>query len=315
MSPTQPFCRQLAAKENAAGSAARASCWLLLEQVGSWGKKAAVESDLDPALGAQLDARTAGVGGRFGLIRTPAQRAHHATDARTVLIAGNLADRPWLVRGQISAPSELLGLHANMLTAPTAKPVLNALPTLAEDSAPVALVCTNGKRDVCCAIAGRPLASQAATLAPGQVFETSHTGGHRFAPTGVLLPSGLTFARLDATDLVAALTAAARGELHQVLCDVQTNRGLCVLAPWEQAALVALQTTLPAPVALGGWQVTSTSVDGDQLVTIRGHAHAVTLRMRRQLRPDLTRPASCGAEAKPAAVWQPVFGDFSTKHF
>lgn len=313
MPTSQVFCRHLAAAENAAGSAAHAKCWLLLEQAGSWGKKAATESALDPHLGSKLDALATASDGRFGLIRIPNQRAHEQAAQPTVLIAGNLSGKAWLVRGQVAAAAALLALDAAMLTANTPAALLAAFPTLQRVSKPVALVCTNGKRDVCCAVAGRPLANQAARVARGQVFETSHTGGHRFAPTGVLLPSGLTFARLDAPALLAALRAAEQGVLDPALCTMHTNRGLCALQPYEQAALVAFQTTLTSPVPLAGWQVESTPAGEDWLVRICGHGKHARLRMRRQVLAGFTRPASCGADAKPVAVWQPVSGDFSAK--
>lgn len=309
----QSFCRHLAAAESAAGSAARATCWLLVEQAGSWGKKAATESDLDPVLGARLDALATSAGGRFGLIRKPGQRAHHAGDARTVVIAGNLADEAWLVRGEVATAEVLTSLSAAMLNASRPTDLLAKLPQLHETRSPIALVCTNGKRDVCCAIAGRPVANQAAKLAAGQVFETSHTGGHRFAPTGVLLPSGLTFSRLQASELVAALQAAGQGEVHPVLCDKHTNRGLCCLQPWEQAALVAIQTTFPPPVPLSGWEVSSHPAGSDWIVHIAMGKRRDRLRMRRTQLADISRPASCGAQAKPVMIWEPIADNASTK--
>lgn len=58
------------------------------------------------------------------------------------------------------------------------------------------LVCGHGTRDRCCGSLGTALAlgSVAAGLA---VRRTSHTGGHRFAPTGVVLPDATTWAFLD----------------------------------------------------------------------------------------------------------------------
>ena len=53
----------------------------------------------------------------------------------------------------------------------------------------------------------------AAAASPGRVWESSHTGGHRFAPTGVLLPFGATLARLDADLCAAVLGAAEAGHL------------------------------------------------------------------------------------------------------
>ena len=74
--------------EPAAGTAARATCWVMLEQSGAWGKKAVTQSDLDPHLGAAIDAIVSKAGGRFGLIREPGKRAAAATADRLVLVAG-----------------------------------------------------------------------------------------------------------------------------------------------------------------------------------------------------------------------------------
>ena len=71
------------------------------------------------------------------------------------------------------------------------------------------LVCTNGKRDECCALLGRPLVTALAALAPGRVWEANHLGGHRFAPTATLLPAGTMHGHLTAETAVAVLTAAA----------------------------------------------------------------------------------------------------------
>ena len=66
------------------------------------------------------------------------------------------------------------------------------------------LVCTHGRRDACCGARGMELVG-ALTDAPtfGQpgvrVWRTSHTGGHRFAPTAVALPSASLWAWADAS--------------------------------------------------------------------------------------------------------------------
>jgi hypothetical protein len=64
------------------------------------------------------------------------------------------------------------------------------------------LVCTHGQRDVCCGSMGTAFASALVAdrtpLGPGvRTWRTSHTGGHRFAPTGVVLPQGTVWAHLD----------------------------------------------------------------------------------------------------------------------
>jgi hypothetical protein len=66
------------------------------------------------------------------------------------------------------------------------------------------LVCTHGRRDVCCGSLGTELAlgTQALDLPEGvRCLRTSHTGGHRFAPTFIVLPEGTAWAFAD-LDLV-----------------------------------------------------------------------------------------------------------------
>lgn len=70
------------------------------------------------------------------------------------------------------------------------------------------LVCTHGRRDVCCGSLGTELAlelARPARIPPGvNLWRTSHTGGHRFAPTFVVLPQGTVwaYAGLDLVDAV-----------------------------------------------------------------------------------------------------------------
>ena len=78
------------------------------------------------------------------------------------------------------------------------------------------LICAHGRRDRCCGSLGTALESDldggsepreseparqsqgASNLGPGvRVSRTSHTGGHRFAPTAVVLPEGTCWGYLD----------------------------------------------------------------------------------------------------------------------
>ena len=73
------------------------------------------------------------------------------------------------------------------------------------------LVCTHGRRDRCCGSLGTMLFTklQALTTTPGwssvRLWRTSHTGGHRFAPTVLVLPEGTLWAFMDATSVEAVL--------------------------------------------------------------------------------------------------------------
>lgn len=61
------------------------------------------------------------------------------------------------------------------------------------------LICTHGTRDRCCARLGGNLYSRLGERLSGRarIWRTSHTGGHRFAPTGITFPDGMVWAGLD----------------------------------------------------------------------------------------------------------------------
>ena len=64
------------------------------------------------------------------------------------------------------------------------------------------LVCTHGRRDACCGSRGIELLADVARApaisAAVRTWRTSHTGGHRFAPTVIVLPTGTMWAWTDA---------------------------------------------------------------------------------------------------------------------
>ena len=72
------------------------------------------------------------------------------------------------------------------------------------------LVCGHGRRDRCCGSLGvsleEGLAAPGALPADVRAWRTSHTGGHRFAPTAILLPEGTCWGYLDAAAMARILT-------------------------------------------------------------------------------------------------------------
>lgn len=100
---------------------------------------------------------------------------------------------------------------------------------------PVMFVCTNGKRDACCAQFGRPVAD-ALMREDARVWECSHIGGHRLAPTAVLLPFGSVHGRLTVESARTAFTMLRDGR-----CALDSLRGLSHLASHEQVADIAVR--------------------------------------------------------------------------
>ena len=105
----------------------------------------------------------------------------------------------------------------------------NAMP---QDPAPLYAVCAHGTHDVCCAIRGRPVAAALDRVRPGQVWESSHVGGDRFAANVLVLPSGVLYGRVVESAAGALVEAVDRGGvLHQHL------RGRVGFQPDVQAAM------------------------------------------------------------------------------
>ncbi|NDJ34883.1 MAG: hypothetical protein GYB64_09460 [Chloroflexi bacterium] len=77
---------------------------------------------------------------------------------------------------------------------------------------PLLAVCTNGKRDACCAKFGVRVAQQLHEDGRLPVWQTTHVTGHRWAATGVLFPHGIYYGRMD-DDPLAVVEAAHAGEI------------------------------------------------------------------------------------------------------
>lgn len=231
-------CSVLCEREDtsAYGTAAAATFFVVVEQPGPWGRVAARESHLPEGLGIELDARAGALGGRFMLIRRPGPHVDRAGGHRVLLAhAGPDPASAWLLAAELPDVGALLAVDWSALAAGNRAVVRASLPG-ASEAPPALLVCTNGRRDVCCAVRGRPVAAAAAAIAPDRVWEVSHTGGHRFAPTGILLPWGHYFARLDVSSTGSILAASREGHLPRELLGPRHDRGRSGLPAPAQVA-------------------------------------------------------------------------------
>jgi hypothetical protein len=91
---------------------------------------------------------------------------------------------------------------------------LDASPTTVADGAAPArelLICAQGSHDVCCGARGTEFAAEVAAARPGvEVRMVSHTGGHRFAPTGISLPDGRMWGLITLEEMLAVLDRQGR---------------------------------------------------------------------------------------------------------
>ncbi|MZF83514.1 sucrase ferredoxin [Streptomyces sp. SID5643] len=277
--------------EPVSGTAATARTWLLLEQPGPWGAKALTSSHLDPALGRALEAAAKDTGVRIALIRRPGRHADRRMPAaRRVYAAHVVPGNVWLHSTSTPDPGELLGLDFAALGRGDHRSFGSLLGGRPHDGDPLALVCTNGKRDRCCALLGRPLAAELATSGVEGVWEVTHLGGHRFSPTVLVLPYGYAYGRAEAHSLKEVLHGAREGRIV-----VEGCRGS---SAWErpgQAAELAVRTrageygaqalsVVRTSGAAPRWEVTVAHADGRhwQVDVAQGAALPA-------------RPESCGA--------------------
>jgi hypothetical protein len=80
---------------------------------------------------------------------------------------------------------------------------------------PALFVCTHGTRDRCCGTLGVPLLLAARSIERRNVWEVSHLGGHRFAPTCLALPEWRTFGRVQPADAEALLASLDQADAEQ----------------------------------------------------------------------------------------------------
>jgi hypothetical protein len=262
--------------EPLAGTAPQASAWLLIEQPGQWGAKALTESAFDPELGAELERRAKAAGAKALLVKRPVWASGEAR--RRAFLCSPAPGRSFVEELELADPSALLDvdLEAAARGSPSARGRLRR--------DPLYLVCTNGRRDACCARLGRPVLRALEEARPGAVWECSHLGGHRFAANVVYLPDGICYGRVTATDARALAHRHDRGEL-----ELDLLRGRASLAPVQQAAEAYLRR-----------RERIAAIDGVSLVhSTDGTSTFDTLDSRRfqvavAVSQGPPRPASCG---------------------
>lgn len=288
------LCTAAAADIPLLGTAAHFTGWLCIEHPGAWGGDVIGDEVLGSEITAELAARTTAAQVRPTLIRRPGR--NEFTGTRTVLLVSSRPEGSWCERFEITDLRQLFDIDLHLVDGPAP-----GIGVRVDD--PVVLVCAHGKRDQCCALLGRPIAAALAADYPGRVWEASHTGGHRFAPAVVLLPSGLTYGRVDAPAAKAMLEAADVGEVS-----LTGLRGRGCYPPISQLAEVAVREQVPAgatdlTVQPDPAPTSDPTLAGAAIVTHRdGRRWRVTARTV----PAAPRQASCGAAPKPATYLEPA---------
>lgn len=218
------------------GTAPPARNWFLVEQEGAWGPTAwhglRVGTEAKDALEELLEDADA----RLMLIRRPGRPDEGVASGRrrwcVIQSDPKRREPPRVVWGR-AADEEALLIAATVFSDPDAAVDRIEAPVTRSEAPPILLVCAHGRKDVCCAVRGRPVAAQAADLWPESTWECTHTGGDRFAANLILLPDGACYGGLDPEDMQPIVAAHLRGEV-----DPTHLRGPTGYSNRSQAAMV-----------------------------------------------------------------------------
>ncbi len=186
------------------GTASFVRRWLLLEQPGSWGPNALMESRIPERTATELRRRARAAGARIVLIR---RGVRLAGAKRQCYFAVTDVARTRLSGIALDEVDDLMDVDLSPLA--EAEPIDGA----AAVTDPLFLVCTHGRHDACCSIRGNQV-SRVACAEPGlDAWECSHIGGDRFAANVVAFPHGIYYGRVQPDDVVDLMTAYAAGTL------------------------------------------------------------------------------------------------------
>ena len=263
--------------ERLAATAATTERWLLVEVPGPWPRDVASGLSLPPRARSAVERWLEGTPrSRLLFIRRPGRPRPTAHRLRGAL-----------TRGFGGAPS-----HVDRLTRGSRGPRSRSRGERVD--AQLVLVCGHGSRDRCCALRGTPVfGALASDLGEGELWISSHHGGHRFAPNVLVLPAGIQLGHVDPDRAPSVVKSVRDGRIP-----LEHYRGRTYHDAPVQAAEHSIRE---AKALLGLDDLRLESVTGSR-VRFRGRSGEV-YEAEVDERPGSVVPASCGAEAEA----QPAF--------
>jgi hypothetical protein len=263
--------------EPLAGTAPSAGRWLCLEHPEPWPYD--ITRHPEPAIRDFLN-RAAASGFRPLLIRRPGNGRNEAV--RRVLLADTDPARAEVTLQTTAGLDALAELRLPDPRGP--------LPGDRAAAGVPLLICTHADRDHCCGVDGRDLVDALVVAGEPDVWESSHLGGHRFAPTALVLPTGYLYGRLDLRSGAAVRAAAASGAVV-----IESCRGRSTWSPEGQVAELAVR-------AVAGLRSAADLVvlanDNDGPVVVRARSGARWEVEVEVVDVDTVRPPSCGARPR-----------------
>jgi hypothetical protein len=220
-----PSCSALSIEVNEQlyGTAPLTEGWIALEYPIPFGRKALEDSAIPEAVKAYfIKIQKSIPATRLLLIR---QETSVPPSAISLFVGLSSIQPPRLYEFHLSNYEELLDLDLASLLSGRAKRLENLR------DKPLFLVCTNGKRDPCCARWGLSVYSTMANHAADLVWQTSHLGGHRFAANVICLPHGIYYGRIRPEQAISLMI-----DYHTNRLTPQSYRGRAQYSPEVQAA-------------------------------------------------------------------------------
>ncbi|HMM27593.1 MAG TPA: sucrase ferredoxin [Aggregatilineaceae bacterium] len=249
-----------AAGEPLTGTAPHITTWFLLEYPGRWLPRAVDDNDLPEPVKARLDSYLRYLPrARLLLIR---QRPRLAPPGLRLFVALTHADRPALYEFALDDYDALLSLDLGAVAEGDASYEAH------RRARPLFTICMHGRRDRCCPTFGLPVHVEMMQHGGPAVWQSTHIGGHRFAPNVICFPQGTVYGRVPPQRARALMNDCRDG-----LVTVDLLRGRSCYAEPVQAAEIFLRQTTGArnldaytlrealPGADGAWAVTFAEAD------------------------------------------------------
>lgn len=296
--PGRCAAASLARAEPLVGTASSARALLAVEHDGPWGVDAFRHARMRLGQERWRDrVREACAAARVRplMIRRPAGGTAARSGGVRVYAAFADAHAPWMETAVLDGWEEVAALDVAALGA-------GRSPGLTRTDELLALVCTHGRHDVCCAERGRPVARALARSHPEPTWEVSHVGGDRYAANLVLLPAGLYHGRVDPTSAARVVDRAAEGLLTR-----EVLRGRSGLRTGVQVAELALRDHLAEDridaLRVLRWYPDDTGPGGTAHLTLReGPAPTYVVRVVPRRGPAARLTCSATTEGAPW-VW------------
>lgn len=185
------FCsdNSLGKNEPLPGSAPKTDIWIALEYPLPPGDNALRESNLPDEIKVHLANLQKSIkNSRLLLIRN--QHSQEKSD-HSLFIAYSNRSNPCLYEIQVGDYMRVLSINEETIHKETFAPQYRRM------AEPLFLICTNGRRDPCCAKWGLPLYNALEKMSGVSVWQSSHVGGHRFAGNMICLPHGIYYGRVS----------------------------------------------------------------------------------------------------------------------